>query len=267
MENPTRQTLNPDCTFLILLKISYFYPMEIVFIILIIFAAFLVRATFGFGDAFVAMPLLSLLVGVRLAAPLMALLALVIACLIFYRNHREVNYKMAAKLAFAALFGIPVGLIFLKNTSENLINFLLGIIIIVFVVFRWGKFVVFKRPPAIITYIAGFAGGMLGAAYNTSAPPVIMLLTSKKYNPAQFRATLQAFFLFSGVGVVFGHIIAGNIGNRVLMYFLGGLPLVLVSFYVGEWLHRKFDTEKFFFWIYLLLALLGTTLILKVIFT
>jgi len=240
--------------------------MDLFLIFLIILIAFLVRATFGFGDALVAMPLLSILVGIRLAAPLMAMLALVIAILIFYRNRSQVNYKMAGRLAFAALFGIPVGLIYLKNAGENVINLILGIIIIVFVIFRWGKFVIFKKSPRIITYIAGFTSGMLGAAYNVSAPPVIMLLSSEKYQPAQFRATLQAFFMFSGIGVVGGHLVAGNIDNTVLRYFLGGLPLVFASFYLGEWLHKKFDTEKFYLWIYTLLALLGVTLILKVIF-
>lgn len=239
--------------------------MDLILVFLIIFVAFLVRATFGFGDALVAMPLLSVFIGIRLAAPLMALLALVIGFLIFYHNHREVNYKMAAKLSLASIFGIPAGLIYLKNTDENVINLVLGMIILVFVAFRWEKFIFFKKSSGIMAYLAGFAGGMLGAAYNTSAPPVIMLLGSEKYSPVQFRTTLQAFFLFSGIGVVGGHLVSGNIDNKVLMYFLGGLPLVFVSFYAGEWLQRKFDPEKFFRWVYSLLALLGFSLILKVI--
>lgn len=240
-------------------------PMDLFLVFLIIFAAFLVRATFGFGDALVAMPLLTIIMGIRLAAPLMAILALVIATMIFFRNRREVNFKMAGKLAFASLLGIPIGLFYLKNTGENVINLFLGIIIVVFVIFKWGKFVIFKQQHGITTYIAGFAGGMLGAAYNTSAPPVIMLLTTKNYQPAEFRATLQAFFMFSGIGVVAGHIIAGNIDHRVLNYFLGGLPLVFASVFIGEWLHQKFDAEKFYAWIYTLLALLGLMLIFKVI--
>ena len=44
--------------------------MDLFLVFLIIFVAFLVRATFGFGDALVAMPLLTILVGIRLAAPL-----------------------------------------------------------------------------------------------------------------------------------------------------------------------------------------------------
>jgi len=238
--------------------------MDLFLIFLIIFGAFMVRATFGFGDALVAMPLLSFLVGIRLAAPLMAMLALVIASLIFYRNHRQVNYKMAGKLAFAALFGIPVGLVYLKDTGENVINLVLGIFIIVFVIYRWREFRIVKRPPGILTYVTGFVSGMLGAAYNTSSPPAIMLLTSEKYSPLQFRATLQAFFMFSGIGVVCGHIISGNIDNVVFTSFLGGLPLVFISFYLGEWVQQKFDAEKFYLWVYILLLLLGFSLILKV---
>ncbi len=60
--------------------------MEFVLVLRIIFIAFLVRTTFGVGGALIATPLLILLVGIQSAAPLMGLLAFVIAFLINYNN-------------------------------------------------------------------------------------------------------------------------------------------------------------------------------------
>ena len=51
-------------------------PTEIALVVLIVFAATLARSTFGFGEALLSMPLLSFVVGVKTAAPLVAIVAL-----------------------------------------------------------------------------------------------------------------------------------------------------------------------------------------------
>ena len=50
-----------------------------VYIIVVIFAATLIRSTFGFGEAMVAVPLLALRTPVTIAAPLAVLVSVVVA--------------------------------------------------------------------------------------------------------------------------------------------------------------------------------------------
>ena len=57
--------------------------------LLILFASALTRSTFGFGDALIAMPLLTLLVGVQTATPLVAFVGPTIAFTIVWRNWRN----------------------------------------------------------------------------------------------------------------------------------------------------------------------------------
>ena len=45
---------------------------EIGYVVAVLFLGSLVRSTFGFGDALVAMPLLTLLIPIRVATPLVA---------------------------------------------------------------------------------------------------------------------------------------------------------------------------------------------------
>ncbi|MFW5705695.1 MAG: sulfite exporter TauE/SafE family protein [Bacteroidota bacterium] len=237
--------------------------MEITLVLLVILLAFMVRATFGFGDALVGMPLLALTVGIRTAAPLMALLALVIALLIFLRYRQWVDFSISWKLIVAALAGVPVGLLYLTRFDEALINLILGVIVVVFALSRWRGWKPQGKVTGAITWITGFFSGILGAAYNTNGPPVIMLLSAGDLEPKVFRATLQSYFFFTGLGVVAGHIAWGNVDRGVFEYFLAGLPVVLLSYFLGDRIFVRLKAGRFYGWVYAVLLVLGCSLIAK----
>lgn len=238
--------------------------MEILLVTSIIFFAFLIRSTFGFGDALVAMPLLVMIIGVQEAAPLMALLALCMALMIMLKNRQYVSFSVSWKLVLSAIPGIPVGLLYLKHINEGIVNTILAVLIIVFAVVRLMKIMPAKKAPPIFTWFTGFISGILGGAYNTNGPPVIMFLSSQNWPPRKFRSTLQGYFFFTGIGVVLGHMIWGNVNAQVFGYFLFGLPALVISFLLGEYWFGKFKSEKFYKWVYVLLIIIGTGLILKV---
>lgn len=237
----------------------------ILFIVSIVFFAFLIRATLGFGDALLAMPILILIVGIKIAAPLMALLALVIAFIVFYKNNQTVNYKISIRLIISSIAGIPVGLYYLQHLNEQVINLVLGIIILVFSGYKLSGLSFQIKTPGYITYIVGFFSGIIGAAYNTNGPPVIMLLSAKKWPPETFRSTLQCYFFFSGAAVVAGHFISGNVDKQVLIYFIFTLPALALAFFIGEILYKKIHSDLFYKVVYAVLLLLSLSLILKAI--
>jgi uncharacterized membrane protein YfcA len=90
-------------------------------------------------------------------------------------------------------------------------------------------------------------------------------LSSQKLRAVEFRATLQSYFLFLGTGVVTGHLAWGNADEKILLYFLGCLPVIIITFVVGEKWYRKMQNQKFYVWVYLVLLLLGVSLVLRVL--
>jgi hypothetical protein len=100
---------------------------------------------------------------------------------------------------------------------------------------------------------------------DTNGPPVIMLLSSKSRQPVDFRSTLQSYFFFTGLGIVGGHFIAGNITMSVLTNFLLSVPALFIAFLAGELLFRKFRTDKFYNFVYALLFILGIALIVRAV--
>ena len=239
--------------------------MEFTLVLIIIFVAFLVRATFGFGDALIAMPLLVMIIGVKTAAPLMALLAFVIAFLIYFKNRKSARIKITLKLVVTGLMGIPLGLFYLTQIDDRIINIGLGVILVLFALFKLLNINVSLKAKtrSILVYPVGFLSGMLGAAYNTNGPPVIMFLSSQNWKAQDFRSTLQSYFLFTGVGVVAGHFAWGNVTGEVLAYFLAALPIIFITFFIGEKWFGKLRTDRFYAWVYFVLLVLGVSLVLK----
>lgn len=241
-----------------------FEPATILVLSIVSFAT-LLRSTFGFADAMFAMPLLAIIIGLKTATPLMAIVAMTISTTILLKNWRDVQLKSAWRLFISSLAGIPLGLLFLKGTHEGPMKLFLALVIILFSTYRLLKprFAAIKsESPA---YIFGFFAGILGGAYNTNGPPVVIYGSLRKWSPATFRATLQGYFFMAGIFICLGHGLAGLWTHTVLRFYLFSLPLVLVFIYIGGRLNRSIPQGKFDRIIHSLLIVIGVFLLIQTI--
>ena len=88
----------------------------------VLFLAALARASLGFGDALVAMPLLALMFPARVAAPIVALTAIVTAGTILIRDWKSVTLRAGFLLTFAGLAGIPLGVWLLRRIRLDFVD-------------------------------------------------------------------------------------------------------------------------------------------------
>ena len=107
------------------------YPQILLSVLLIIFISTLLRSTFGFGNALIAMPLLVLVIGAKAAAPLVALCGIVIGVAMLYKTWHEIDLKDTFYLLLTSLIGLPIGLVFLTTAPENLVKSILGLVLII----------------------------------------------------------------------------------------------------------------------------------------
>lgn len=229
----------------------------------IILLAALVRGTFGFGDALVAMPPLVLLLGSEVAAPLVALLSAVIGSVIVVQDWRHVRFREAGVLIVSALPGIVGGLLFLGRGSEQFVSGLLGSVLILFALYSLFHPHMRELKSNRWAPLFGVTAGVLSGAYNAPGPPLVIYGALRRWNAAHFRATLQAFFLPTALSVVLGHAVAGRLTPLVLKYFAAGIPLLLVSLWAGRWINKRFTTATFQPALYILLLLLGAALLVR----
>jgi uncharacterized membrane protein YfcA len=90
-------------------------PILIGLTLIIVFIATLTHATFGFGTALVAMPLLVLTVGVQTATPLVAFVIVTITLIIVWSSWRSIEFRATWRLLLSSAAGIPLGLLVLKS--------------------------------------------------------------------------------------------------------------------------------------------------------
>jgi len=238
---------------------------NIILIIGVIFIATLIRSSFGFGDALFAMPILAVIAGIKTATPLMALVGFTIALVILIKDYKRVEIKSAIRIIISSILGIPVGLIFLKGVNEDVILLILGIVIFIFSLYYLLKPNLLLIKSDKYAWIFGFTAGILGAAYNTNGPPVIIFGTLRRWNPKNFRATLQGYFLPTGLMLITGHIIAGNITKTVITDYLLALPLILLAIWTGNIINKRIPSGKFNNYIYGILLIISILLIIKAI--
>lgn len=232
-------------------------------VLLIIFVATLVRGTFGFGEALVGMPLLAFVIQMRVATTLITLLCLCISFVMLLDEWRHISVRCALALIFSSLVGIPFGVYLLVHVQEAWIKLALAVLVLAFA----GYSLLRPKLPKIdnwwLPFPMGFLAGMLGGAYNTQGPPIVIYSALRQWDPSKFRATIQAFALPTGIAIVIFHASAGLIDFNVLRLFLITLPVFFFAFLVGCKLRMELTTNEFTRYVYFLLLGCGATLLVS----
>jgi len=233
------------------------------YVLLILFVATLIRSTFGFGEALVAVPLLALRIPIAVAAPLAVAVSVLVAGVIVAQDWRKIAVRSAAGLVGAALLGIPLGLLLLTRVHDDVAKLLLGLLIGGFSIYsliaRDRLHLQKDHPWGLL--VAGFCSGVLGGAYGMNGPPLAVYGALRRWSPQHFRATLQGYFLPASLAGLIGYAIAGLWSAAVTRYFLLSLPTVLIAILLGRAINHRMRGGQFFRYVYVGLILIGGILI------
>ncbi|MBI9043212.1 MAG: sulfite exporter TauE/SafE family protein [Anaerolineaceae bacterium] len=229
---------------------------------IIIFMAALFQSTFGFGLALLSIPLLTIFISITTATPLLALIGSLNALGILLLSRKNVAWNSIWRLIMGSILGAPLGIWLLINASESLVKTILGVFLILYGIYnllptnlpelkneRWG-------------YLFGFFAGVLGSAYDINGPPVLFYGTMRRWDPQKFRSSLAGFFLPSNIIISISHFSSGLITSEILKYFMLSIPGIFLATWLGTIFNKRFKTEKFNRYLYILIILLGAYLII-----
>ncbi len=229
-------------------------------VLAVLFFATFIRSALGFGEALIAVPLLALVMPVQVAAPLAVLVSITVAFIVILQDWRNVHLRSAGWLVLSTLFGIPLGLVLLKTVPESIIKAILGAFIIAFSLYSLAG-----RKPQLhndrLAPLFGFAAGILGGAYGMNGPPLVVYGVLRRWQPAQFRATLQGYFLIASIVGMAGYAVTGLWTGTVSGYFLLSLPLALIAIFLGHAVHRRLSSARFLMLVNAGLAAIGVLLL------
>ncbi len=234
-------------------------------ILLVIFFASVVRSTFGFGEALIAVPLLALFLPIRVAAPLAVLISVAIAAVILVQDWRKVHFRSSGWLFLPTLAGIPLGIWLLHSAHQELVKAALAVVIILFS----GFFLLGRRPPHLDhdshpwLFGCGFAAGVLGGAYGINGPPLVIYGSMRRWSPQHFRATLQGYFLPASAVAMIGYRLSGLWTAEVTRYFFIALFGAIPAIFIGRWLNRRLQGEAFLRYVHGLVVAVGIILLIQ----
>ncbi|NKQ36642.1 MAG: sulfite exporter TauE/SafE family protein [Chloroflexi bacterium] len=230
-------------------------------ITLIVFLALLVQATTGFGLALVSMPLLVAVVGIKTATPLVALIATAAELVILARYWRSIQFQSIKPLIISSVIGIPLGVFILREVDAAIITPILGVVILGYALYALFS----PRLPRLAgrawAYGFGFIGGILGGAYNTSGPPVIIYGSCRRWPPDEFKGNLQGYFIPVTLLVLVVHGVSGNYTTAVWQYFLWAIPGIILGLIGGFFISGRLDPNRFRKIVLILLVFLGLRLL------
>ena len=235
-----------------------------VLVVLTVFAGALTRATFGFGEAVVAMPVLALLpLSLHTAASLMGLAGLTVALLSTAGRSRQIDAAALVRLAAGTVLGLPLGLALMLYVPTAVTEVVLGGLLIVYGLYGLLPAPSPGRPGLRWAYPVGVLAGALGSAFNFNGVPVAVYGTLRRWRPAVFRGTLQAHFVISGALVVTAQAVGGMWTGRLPGLFAVSLPAIGLATWGGHRLHRRIPAARFVRYVYVLVAALGAALVLR----
>ena len=216
----------------------------------------------GFGSALVSMAVLPGLIGIRTAAPLVTLVTVTIDVTLLARYRQALNLRAIWRLVAALVLGVPLGILVLRRVEERFVLAILGVVIAGYALYA----LLSPRLPRLEhpawAYGFGFIAGVLGGAYNTSGPPVVIFGNCQRWPPSEFKGNLQGFFLVNDLLVIAGHALSQNLTPLVLRDYLIVLPALIVGLFVGGRLDRRLDPALFRKIVLVLLVVMGLRLLL-----
>lgn len=232
-------------------------------VMIVLFVATFIRSSFGFGEALLAVPLLSLIMPVEVAVPVAVLVSICIAAVIVLQDWRHVHLASAGRLVLATLVGTPVGLLILAAVAEPIVKGVLAVVIITF-----STYCLVRRRMATLendrlAWLFGFGAGVLGGAYGMNGPPLVVYGALRGWSPQHFRATLQGYFLPASSMAMAGYWLAGLWTPEVNGHFVLSLPAVVLAVLLGRMANQRMQGRGFLVAVHIGLILVGVVLVVQ----
>lgn len=236
---------------------------DIVYIQIIAFIGGLVQGLAGFGVMLVALPLMAFFMDIKTAIPLIVLLGLIINTILIFQLSRHFAVKKWLPVLIASFPGIPAGIYIHKTVSQRPLEILVGTVLIITSANTLFRFKPKKPLGGLWAAAAGFAAGCLAGSIGTSGPPVVIYTSLQPWTKSEIKATLVAFFMINGLGVVAFYLFHGFFTAQVLqLFFWCAIPLVL-GVAAGSSLYGRINDESYRNAVLWLLCVLGILMLVK----
>ncbi len=210
--------------------------LEAVLVLVAVAAGALIQGSIGFGYAFVAVPVMTLLYPEAVpTTPL--LLALPMTMLMTARERRSIDVTGFFLITGARALGTVAGVALLIFVPANFLSILVGLLIVS------ASFVSFLKPSFEVDNKTRLIGGMASGITSTTAAiggaPLALIYQDR--SGAELRSTLAISFVVGIIMSVLGLALAGKVEGWHLVFALQLLPGLLAGLWASRWVVKHLD--------------------------
>ena len=217
--------------------------------------------------AILAIPIMALNMSPISAAAILLPVLLVMDVVAMYIYWKKWDLKNIKIIIPPAIFGILIGSLTFKYSSDDSIRIIIGTIAILFIVLTIIQKNYFfikptKKKGTFWSLIAGYTSFLI----HSGGTPLNFYLLPQKLNKTVYVSTMTLVFLIINTLKLFPYYYLDQLVVSNLKVSLILSPLAPISIYLGYYLHKKVSEEVFYFLIYFFLAISGIKLIYDGIF-
>ena len=247
--------------------------MEAAWVVAVILLGTFVQGLTGFGLALVSVPLLSLLLDVKVAVPVAGLFGWLITFPLVYKMRQHVQWRVCLIMVVASLPGSLLGANLLKIMPAQWILVLMGSVLIFASLHSMLRTTAphtghSGQSSGVLSALAGFFSGTLGASVGEPGPPVIAYSSMQPWTPDQVKASLLFFFMLQMIGAIFGFWHKELLTGEVFRNFTWGIPSFALGLYLGTkaWDLLKTYRINYHRIVHTFLLCIGSILLIKNLF-
>lgn len=205
--------------------------------------AALTQAVAGFGFGLLAVPVMTLAIDPKVAVVVSTLVGASVTIWQAVHLHRDGDAVLVRRMVVPAYVGMPLGIVVFEWVSDETLQRILGVTVLVAVVILVAPFTV--PVSRSLDVGAGFVSGVLNTSLSTNGPPLVFALHSRKMTAAAFRGTIVPVFAWCNIGglaLFFGR---GKVTGDGLLAAAVALPAMLAGQLAGQPLRSRVNELVF----------------------
>lgn len=207
----------------------------LVYSIVCVFLAAIVRGYSGFGFSLLTITALSLVLAPAEIVPSIFMLEMAASLHLLPSIWTDVHWRSLLPLVIGCAIATPIGVFALARVPAAPMQIALAVFVMITTILFWRGFALSAIPGPAGSVAAGAASGLFNGAFGIGGPPAILFYFSTPAAHAVGRASLIAFFFATdAIGLVMlarEHLVTADAFERALVFIV---PLI-----IGVWLGAR----------------------------